>query len=80
VTHLRKIMFEELRRRNFADTTIRSYLHGLEHFSCYFHRPPDQLAPEDIRKYQAMLFTQVKFSPTLCSCGWLRCASSIFTC
>jgi len=25
-------MLEELRRRNFADTTIRSYLHGVEHF------------------------------------------------
>src|SRR5664279_4668854 len=56
-------MFEELRRRNFADTTIRSYLHGVEHFSRYFRRRPDQLGPEDIRKYQAMLFTQLKFSP-----------------
>ena len=63
MTHLRQIMLEELRRRNFAETTIRSYLHGVEHFSRYFHRPPDQLGPEDIRKYQAMLFTQLKFSP-----------------
>jgi site-specific recombinase XerD len=56
-------MLEELRRRNFADTTIRSYLHGVSHFSRYFRRPPDQLGPEDIRKYQAMLFTQLKLSP-----------------
>src|SRR5271169_1004078 len=56
-------MLEELRRRNFADTTICSYLHGVEHFSRYFRRRPDQLGPEDIRKYQAMLFTQLKFSP-----------------
>src|ERR1035437_5435067 len=55
-------MLEELRRRNFADTTIRSYLHGVEHFSRYFRRRPDQLGPEDIRKYQAMLFTQMKIS------------------
>ena len=27
------------------------------------HRPPDQLGPEDIRKYQAMLFTRLRFSP-----------------
>src|SRR5208283_3791905 len=33
------------------------------HFSRYFRRRPDQLGPEDIRKYQAMLFTQLKFSP-----------------
>ncbi len=63
MTHLRQLMLEELRRRNFADTTIRSYLHGVEHFSRYFRRRPDQLGPEDIRKYQAMLFTQLKFSP-----------------
>jgi len=56
-------MLEELRRRNFADTTIRSYLHGVEHFSRYFRRRPDQLGPEDIRKYQAMLFTKLKYSP-----------------
>ena len=29
MTHLRQIMLEELRRRNFAETTIRSHLHGL---------------------------------------------------
>ena len=63
MTHLRQIMLEELRRRNFAETTIRSYLHGVEHFSRYFHRPPDQLGPEHIRQYQAMLFTKLKFSP-----------------
>jgi site-specific recombinase XerD len=56
-------MLEELHRRNFADTTIRCYLHGVAHFSRYFRRPPDQLGPEDIRKYQAMLFTKLKYSP-----------------
>jgi site-specific recombinase XerD len=56
-------MLEELRRRNFAANTIRTYLHGVEHFSRYFHRRPDQLGPEDIPKYQAALFTQFKFSP-----------------
>jgi len=63
VTHLRQLMLEELRRRNFADSTIRSYLHGVEHFSRYFHRRPDQLGPEHIREYQAALFTELKFSP-----------------
>ena len=63
MTHLRQIMLEELRRRNFATTTIESYIHGVEHFSQYFHRPPDQLGPEHIRQYQAMLFTELKLSP-----------------
>ena len=63
MTRLRQIMLEELRRRNFATTTIESYIHGVEHFSQYFHRSPDQLGPEHIRQYQAMLFTELKFSP-----------------
>jgi len=63
VTHLRQLMLEELRRRNFAETTIRTYLHGVEHFSRYFGRQPDQLGPEHIRQYQAALFTKFKFSP-----------------
>ena len=63
MARLRQIMLEELRRRNFATTTIESYIHGVEHFSQYLHRPPDQLGPEHVRRYQAMLFTEMKFSP-----------------
>ena len=63
MTHLRQLMIEELRRRNFAETTIRSYVHGVEHFSQYFHRRPRPLGPEHIRQYQAMLFSKLKFSP-----------------
>ena len=29
MNQLRQLMLEELRRRNFADTTIRTYLHGV---------------------------------------------------
>lgn len=36
VNPLRQMVLEELRRRNFADTTIRSYLYGVEHVSRYF--------------------------------------------
>jgi hypothetical protein len=49
-------MIEELQRRSFAETTILFYIHGVEHFSRYFHRRPDQLGPGHIRRYQAMLF------------------------
>jgi len=58
VTHLRQIMLEELRRRNYAESTIHIYIHTVEHFSRHFHRSPDQLGPEQIRQYQAALFTR----------------------
>jgi integrase/recombinase XerD len=80
VNQLRYLMLEELRRRNFADTTIRSYLHGVEHFSQYFHRRPDQLGPEEIRKYQAALFTKFKFSPNTVILRLAALRSSISTC
>lgn len=62
MTHLRQIMIEELRRRNFAESTIRSYVHGVEHFSQYFGRRPDQIGPQHIREYQSMLFSKLKFA------------------
>src|SRR5205807_9506682 len=56
-------MLEELRRRNYAESTIQIYIHTVEHFSRHFHRSPDQLGPEQIRQYQAALFTRWKLSP-----------------
>jgi site-specific recombinase XerD len=56
-------MLEELRRRNYAESTIRVYIRTVEDFSRYFRRPPDQLGPEHIRQYQAALFTGWKLGP-----------------
>ena len=63
MTRLRQIMLEELRRRNYAQSTIDAYIHTVEHFSQHFHRSPDQLGPEHIRQYQAALFTRWKLAP-----------------
>jgi len=62
VTHLRKMMLEELQRRNYAETTISSYIRIVEDFSRCFQRPPDRLGPKHIREYQAELFTKRKFA------------------
>jgi integrase/recombinase XerD len=62
VTHLRKMMLEELQRRNYAESTINSYIQIVEDFSLHFQRPPDRLGPKHIREYQAELFTKRKFS------------------
>jgi hypothetical protein len=55
VTHLRQIMLEELRRRNYAESTIHTYIQTVEHFSRHFHRSPDQLGPEHIRECVGVL-------------------------
>lgn len=63
MTHLRKIMLEELARRNYSASTTECYIHAVEDFAGYFHRPPDQLGPEHIREFQAHLFAERKLAP-----------------
>jgi integrase/recombinase XerD len=63
MTHLRKIMLEELERRNYAASTKECYIQAVEDFAQYFKRPPDQLGPEHIRKFQAHFFTDRKLAP-----------------
>jgi site-specific recombinase XerD len=66
MTHLRKMMLEELERRNYAQTTTHLYIQTIEDFARYFKRSPDQLGPEHIREYQAYLFRERKLAaPTV---------------
>ena len=62
MTHLRKMMLEELQRRNYAKSTISSYIRIVEDFSRRFNRAPDRLGPKHIREYQSELFTKRKFA------------------
>src|SRR5882724_4135026 len=62
VTHLRKIMLEELQRRNYAQHTTRSYIRTVEDFARHFNCSPDRLGPRHIREYQADLLEKRKLS------------------
>jgi len=63
VTRLRQMMLEELQRRNYSQSTVTTYLSAVEDYATHFHRRPDQLGPEQIRSYQAHLFTEKKLAP-----------------
>ena len=62
MTRLRKMMLEELQRRNYAQHTTRSYIRTVEEFSRHFKCSPDRLGPRHIREYQAELFEKRKLS------------------
>jgi integrase/recombinase XerD len=63
VTHLRKMMLEELERRHYSQSTERAYVRTIEDLTRYFKRPPDQLGPDQLREYQAYLFRERKLAP-----------------
>ena len=63
MTRLRKLMLDELQRRNYAKSTVRSYIHAIQDFARYFGRSPERLGPEQIRQYQVHLFQDCKLSP-----------------
>lgn len=62
MTHLRKLMLEEIERRNYSQATARAYVHAVKDFAAYFQRPPDQLGPQHVRQYQAYLLRDRKLS------------------
>jgi integrase/recombinase XerD len=63
VTHLRKMMLEELERRNYSAATTRRYLRFVERFAQHFGKSPDKLGPDHIRSYQAYLLKARKLDP-----------------
>ena len=63
MTRLRKMMLEEIQRRNYSQHTTRYYIRTVEDFARHFNRPPDRLGLRHIREYQAELFQKRKLSP-----------------
>ena len=63
MTRLRKMMLDELERRNYSQNTRRLYLHAVSECAQYFHCSPDQLGLDHIRDYQARLFRERKLKP-----------------
>jgi integrase/recombinase XerD len=62
VTQLRKMMLEELQRRNYSQTTVTSYVKIVAAFAKHFDLPPDQMGPEQIRAYQVYLINERKLN------------------
>ena len=55
ITPLRQRMLEDMKLRNMADATRRSYVDSVADFSAFHGRSPDELTLEDVRDYQLHL-------------------------
>ena len=76
-TPLRQRMLEELQRRNYSSRTIRLYLRHVAEFAKHFHRSPDQLGAEDIRRYQLFLIQEKSWVGQAITRFFVRCDSSM---
>lgn len=63
MTRLRKMMLEELQRRNYSAITTRNYLRVVADFAKHFGKPPDKLGLNELRTYQAYLLRERKLTP-----------------
>jgi integrase/recombinase XerD len=62
MTRLRKMMLEELQRRNYSDSTTRYYLQAVAAFAKHFEKPPDKLGADELRTYQVYLLKERKLA------------------
>ncbi len=63
MTHLRKMLLDELQRRNYSQSTAEAYVRALGQFAAYYRLPPDQLGPEQVRFYQLHMLRDRGLSP-----------------
>jgi len=63
VTRLRRMMLDELQRRNYSEITTHKYLRAVTDFAKHFGKSPDKLGPNELRTYQAYLLKERKLTP-----------------
>ena len=62
MTPLRRKMIEELQRHNYSQATIDSYIFCVQEYAKYFHKSPDLLGAEEVRRYQLYLMNDKKLA------------------
>ena len=65
MTTLRQRMRGDMRIRNLSERTQKCYLRHVTQFALHFGRSPDELGPEQIRRYQLFLVEQKRASWSL---------------
>lgn len=51
MTPLRRRMIEDMKLRGFAENTQKTYLGAVRRLTEHYHKPPDQISEEELRRY-----------------------------
>src|SRR5436309_14556964 len=62
MTQLRRMMLEELQRRDCSAESVRQCLRAVAQFAKHVGKRPDQLGPDELRSYQAYLLRERKLA------------------
>jgi site-specific recombinase XerD len=71
-------MINDLRVRNLAENTQKSYLQAVTGLAKYYRRSPDQLSPQEVQQYLIYLSQERHLS--WCSCNTVRHGLRFFYC
>jgi site-specific recombinase XerD len=55
-------MLDELQRRNYSPSTTRGYILAVRQYAEYFHKSPEQLGAEEVRRFQLYLLNEKKLA------------------
>ncbi len=66
MTPLRQQMIHAMRQRGLSDRTHQTYLYAVRQLAKYFHRPPDELTPDDIQAFFVDLVQNKRLSHASC--------------
>ena len=72
MTQLRQRMIEDMQLRGYSARTQEAYARAVRQLAEYFHRSPDQVSEEELRRYFLYLANEKKFArttTTIALCG-----------
>ena len=72
MTALRQKMIEDMQLRGFAERTQEAYLSAVRQLAKYYHKPPDQINQEELRRYFLFLKNEKHAARSTCTialCG-----------
>jgi len=72
MTPLRKQMLEDMQLKGFSPATQESYAKGVERLAKYYHKSPELITPEELRRYFLYMKLEKRYSrstATITLCG-----------